>query len=245
MEENTMSGDERPRDYGRLSPASLALYIDHTQLKAQATRGDVERLCAEALSYRFKAVAVNPAQASFCAALLKEGGGGVSLCVTAGFPLGQNSIAIKAAEALEALEAGAAEIDYVVNIMELKEKNYAYVEREMTAIVEICRNHGALCKVIFENCYLCEEEKKELCRIALTVGPDFIKTSTGFGTGGALLEDVRLMKALVGDRIKVKAAGGIRNLDAALAMIGAGAERIGSSAGTLIVDELKERLRSR
>ncbi|MDR3173256.1 MAG: deoxyribose-phosphate aldolase [Treponema sp.] len=231
-------------DYKKFSPQSLARYMDHTQLKAQAVRGDLEKLCGEAAAYRCKAVAVNPAQVEFCASLLKDlaGGADVLICATAGFPLGQNSIAIKAAEALEAIEKGAAEIDYVVNITELKEKNYAYVEREMARIVGVCREHGALSKVIFENCYLSEGEKRELCRIALAVGPDFIKTSTGFGTGGAVLEDLRLMKSIVGDRIKVKAAGGIRSLDTALEMIGAGAERIGTSAATVIVDELKERL---
>jgi deoxyribose-phosphate aldolase len=232
-------------DYRRFSPESLARYLDHTLLKAQALRSDLEKLCGEALSYRFKAVAVNPAQVKFCASLLKNprGEAEVPICAVAGFPLGQNSVAVKAAEAREAIEEGAAEIDYVVNITELKAKNYAYVEKEMAAIVELCRERGALSKVIFENCYLSEGEKRELCRIALAVGPDFIKTSTGFGTGGALAEDVRLMKELVGDRIRVKAAGGIRDLDTALEMIGAGAARIGTSAGTLIVDELKEKWR--
>ncbi|MDR2746487.1 MAG: deoxyribose-phosphate aldolase, partial [Treponema sp.] len=205
-------------DYRKFSPQSLARYMDHTQLKAQALRGDLEKLCGEAAAYHCKTVAVNPAQVQFCAALLKKINpeGDVLICATAGFPLGQNSIAIKAAEALEAIGNGAAEIDYVVNITELKEKNYTYVEQEMARVVEVCREHGTLSKVIFENCYLSDDEKKELCRIALAVGPDFIKTSTGFGSGGAVLEDVRLMKGIVGDRIKVKAAGGIRSLDAAL-----------------------------
>lgn len=237
-------------DYRHFSPESLARYLDHTQLKAQATREDLEKLCAEAVSYGVKAIAVNPAQVRFCAPLLKKpegqraaGGTEVLICATAGFPLGQSSIAVKTLEALEAIGEGAAEIDYVVNITELKAKNYGYVEREMAEIVELCREQGAHSKVIFENCYLSDAEKAELCRIALAVGPDFIKTSTGFGTGGAVLEDLRLMKKLVGERIKIKAAGGIRNLDTALEMIGAGAERIGTSAATAIVDELKERLR--
>jgi deoxyribose-phosphate aldolase len=233
-------------DYRRFSPESLARYLDHTQLKAQATRGDLEKLCGEAALCHVKAVAVNPAQVKFCAALLsKPRGAGeaeVLICATVGFPLGQNSTAIKTAEALEAVEDGAAEIDYVVNITELKAKNYGYVEKEMAGIVEPCRKRGVLSKVIFENCYLSNAEKKDLCRIALTVGPDFIKTSTGFGTGGAVLEDVRLMKDMVGDRIKVKAAGGIRDLDTALNMIDAGAERIGTSAAAVIVDELRKRL---
>jgi deoxyribose-phosphate aldolase len=233
-------------DYRQLSPESLASYIDHTHLKAQAARDELEKLCREALSYRFKTVAVNPVQVTFCAPLLKNpraaGAADLRICAVAGFPLGQNSITIKTAEAQEAIEDGAAEIDYVVNLTELKAKNYDYVEKEMAALVELCRARGALSKVIFETCYLSDTEKKELCRIALSIGPDFIKTSTGFGTGGAVAEDVRLMKNIAGDRIKVKAAGGIRNLDTALAMIAAGADRIGTSAGTTIVDELKKRL---
>jgi deoxyribose-phosphate aldolase len=233
-------------DYTKFTPQSLARYMDHTQLKAQALRADLEKLCGEAAAYNCRTVAVNPAQVPFCASLLKDlnaaRGADVRICATAGFPLGQSSIAIKEAEAREAIENGAAEIDYVVNITELKEKNYAYVEKEMARIVGLCRERGALSKVIFENCYLSGEEKRELCRIALAVGPDFIKTSTGFGSGGAVLEDVRLMKETVGDRIKVKAAGGIRSLDAALEMIGAGAERIGTSAAAAIVEELKKRL---
>lgn len=233
--------------YTKFTPLELASYIDHTQLKAQARRVDFEGLCAEAAAYHFKMVAINPVQTKFCAALLESlnaaQGAEVLVGAAVGFPLGQNSIAVKAAEALEALEDGAAEIDYVINITELKEKNYGYVEREMARIVRICRDHGAVSKVIFENCYLSDEEKRELCRIALSVGPDFIKTSTGFGAGGAVLEDVRLMKDMVKDRIKVKAAGGIRGLDAALALIDAGAERIGTSAGVALVDELSGRLR--
>jgi deoxyribose-phosphate aldolase len=233
-----------PGLYEKFTPQTLAAYIDHTQLKAQAVRGDLEKLCREAAAYGFKTVAVNPVQTAYCASLLarKPGGPRVLVCAAAGFPLGQNSIAVKAAEAQEAVENGAEEIDYVVNITELKEKNYGYVEKEMARMVELCRKAGARSKVIFENCYLTDEEKRELCRIALAVGPDFIKTSTGFGSGGAVLADVRLMKDMAGDRIKVKAAGGIRSLDAALEMIEAGAERIGTSAGTAIVDELRQRL---
>jgi deoxyribose-phosphate aldolase len=235
-----------PGDYRKFTPYCLARYIDHTQLRAQAVGSDFAKLCAEAAAYRFKMVAINPVQTKRCVSLLKglweAGGAEVAVGAAVGFPLGQNSIAVKAAEALEAIGDGAAEIDYVINITELKEKNYGYVEQEMARIVELCREGGAVSKVIFENCYLSGEEKKELCRIALAVGPDFIKTSTGFGAGGALVEDLRLMKSVVGDRIKIKAAGGIRGLDAALEMIDAGAERIGTSAGTHIVEELKKRL---
>jgi deoxyribose-phosphate aldolase len=148
-------------------------------------------------------------------------------------------------ETERAIAEGADEIDYVINIGELKSGNLACVEREMREIVAVCRANGKTVKVIFENCYLTDEEKRTLCRIALKVRPDFIKTSTGFGTPapgvavGATVEDVRLMKEMVGDEIKVKAAGGIRTLQDALAMIEAGAERIGTSAGVRIIEELK------
>ena len=151
----------------------------------------------------------------------------------------------KVAETKQAIADGADEIDYVINIGELKSGNLAYIEDEMRKIVSVCREHGKTVKVIFENCYLTDDEKRTLCEIALKVKPDFIKTSTGFGTPapgvavGATVEDVRLMKSMVGDAIKVKAAGGVRTLADALAMIEAGAERIGTSAGVSIIEELK------
>jgi deoxyribose-phosphate aldolase len=230
----------KDNSYKNFTPLSLAGYFDHTQLKAAALRADFEKLCREAAEYHFKMVAINPAPVAFCKKLLA--GSGVHVGAAVGFPLGQNTREIKLAEALAAMDQGADEIDYVVNITELKEKNYPYVEKEMALIVEACRKRGCTSKVIFENCYLNDEEKKELCRISLSVLPDFIKTSTGFGSGGAVLEDLRLMKSQVGDKIKIKAAGGIRDLDTALAMIDAGAERIGSSAGLAIVEELKRSL---
>lgn len=162
-----------------------------------------------------------------------------------GFPLGQTTIEDKVFETKQAIADGADEIDYVVNLVKLKSGDLAYVEDEMRQIVAVCREHGKISKVIFENCYLTDDEKRTLCEIALKVKPDFIKTSTGFGTPapgvavGATVEDVRLMKSMVGDAIKVKAAGGVRTLEDALAMIEAGAERIGTSAGVTIVEELK------
>jgi deoxyribose-phosphate aldolase len=217
----------------------LAAYFDHTLLKAQAPRGDYEKLCREAAEYRFASVMVHPAAIAFCKKELARAD--IPIGTVAGFPLGQNTPEIKYLEALNALDAGAREIDYVINITELKEKNYSYIEDEMRRIVEACRNRGALSKVIFENCYLLDPEKEELCRIARTVEPDFIKTSTGFGSGGATVEDVKLMKSLAGDRVRVKAAGGIRDLETALAMIAAGASRIGASAGAAIVEEFKQK----
>ncbi|MDR1399911.1 MAG: deoxyribose-phosphate aldolase [Treponema sp.] len=224
-------------DTKMISAEELAACIDHTLLKAQATRADLEKLCAEAVQYGFASIAINPAQVAFCLKQLEGSGVRLSACV--GFPLGQNIKDLKFLEAMNAIEEGANEIDYVINLTELKAKNLRYIEDEMNSIVLLCRVNHVLSKVIFENCYLSDEEKGELCRIALAVRPDFIKTSTGFGTGGATLEDVRLMKDIVGDKIKIKAAGGIRDLKTALAMLDCGAERLGSSVGVAIIEELK------
>lgn len=211
----------------------MAGMIDHTYLKPFATRGDMKKLCDEAKEHHFAMVAINSVQSAYCKELLK--GSGVHVGAAISFPLGQTSIETKEFETRNALEQGADEIDYVINITELKEGNYAYIEDEMRRIVAICREFHAISKVIFENCYLNDEEKIKLCEIAKRVKPDYIKTSTGFGTGGATLEDVRLMKQHVGDEVKVKAAGGIRNTKDALAFVEAGAQRIGTSNGIEIV----------
>ena len=142
---------------------------------------------------------------------------------------------------LHAIENGADEIDYVVNLTELKEKNYSFVEREMAEIVAVCRKHNVISKVIFENCYLTEKEKLNMCAIAREVKPDFVKTSTGFGTGGATIEDIRLMLDNVGPDIAVKAAGGVRTLETALQLIDMGVKRIGSTASITIVEAFKEK----
>ena len=225
------------------TPAQLAKYFDQTLLKAYASDADFEAFCKESAAYHFKMVAINSAPVRRCKALLRDSD--VLVGAAIGFPLGQTTIEDKVYETKQAIEDGADEIDYVINIGELKSGNLAYIEREMREIVTVCRQNGKTVKVIFENCYLTDEEKRTLCRIALAVKPDFIKTSTGFGTPapgvavGATVEDVRLMKEMVGDEIKVKAAGGIRTLQDALAMIEAGAERIGTSAGVKIIEELK------
>jgi len=151
--------------------------------------------------------------------------------------LGQTTLECKIFETKDAIKKGADEIDYVINVAELKNKNYDYIKKEMEEIVKICKEAGKISKVIFENCYLTDDEKVKVAEIAKEVKPDFIKTSTGFGTGGATVEDVKLMKSVVGDEVKVKAAGGIRDLKTALAMIEAGAERLGTSAGVAIVEE--------
>jgi deoxyribose-phosphate aldolase len=226
-----------------LTPARLAKYLDQTLLKAYPSRDDFRVFCEQSARYNFKSIAVNSAMVAACREYL--GDSDVLVCATTGFPLGQTTIDVKLYETKKAIEDGADEIDYVQNIVELKSGNLEYVEREMRQIVEICRAHGRTTKVIFENCYLTDDQKKALCEIALKVRPDFIKTSTGFGAPppgtavGATLADVRLMKSMVGDEIKVKASGGIRTLDDALAMIEAGADRIGTSAGVSIIEELK------
>ena len=218
----------------KLSADQIAGMVDHTNLKAFADEAMFEKLCSEAREYGFKMVAINPAQTERCKRLLE--GCPVHVGAAIGFPLGQTTLECKVFETKDAIEKGAD----VINIAELKNKNYDYIKKEMEEIVAECRKAGVISKVIFENCYLTDEEKVKVSEIAKEVKPDFIKTSTGFGTGGATPEDVKLMKTTVGDEVKVKAAGGIRDLKTALQMIEAGAERLGTSAGVEIVEELKK-----
>jgi deoxyribose-phosphate aldolase len=220
-----------------LTKEAVAAMIDHTNLKATATRKDICRLCEEAKTYHFASVMVNSAFTALCAELVK--GTGVLVGTVAGFPLGQMSTAAKVFEAETAIADGADEIDYVVNVSDVKDGRWDLVKDEMEKITDACHSRGAGCKVIFENCYLTKEEIARLAGIAKEVKPDFIKTSTGFGTGGATPEDVRIMKEIAGDDVKVKAAGGIRDWASCKAMIEAGAERIGASAGKQILDEFR------
>lgn len=217
-----------------LTVKELAGYFDHTLLKAFVTDEDFKKLCDDADKYGFKMVAINSAPVALCKEYLKDSPVHVGAAIS--FPLGQTTIKAKVFETKNAIENGADEIDYVINIVELKNKNYDYIKREMEAIVAVCRENGVLSKVIFENCYLTKDEIAKVAEIAREVKPDFIKTSTGFGTGGATVEDVKLMKSIVGDDVKVKAAGGIRDLETCLAMIEAGAERIGSSSSIEITE---------
>lgn len=222
-----------------ISAKELAGMFDHTNLKAFATDRDFEILCAEAAENHFAMVAINSAPVALCKKLLA--GSGVHVGAAISFPLGQTTIETKLFETENAMENGADEIDYVLNVGQLKQGNLAYIQDEMERMVAVCRKHGVLSKVIFENCYLTKEEIKAAALIAKEVEPDFIKTSTGFGTGGATVEDVRLMKETVGEKVKVKAAGGIRDLDACLAMIEAGAQRIGTSSSLKILEEYSQR----
>lgn len=216
----------------------LARLIDHTNLHADATEQDLEKLCQEAKNYHFKMVAINQVQTKFCHTQLKETDIGIGAAIS--FPLGQTSLEAKVFETKDAIAKGATEIDYVVNLTPVKEQNWMYVQQEMTEIVTMCRQNMVISKVIFENCYLTDAEKIHLCEIAKKVQPDFIKTSTGFGLSGATLEDVRLMKQQVGNQVKVKAAGGIRDAKTFKQMLAAGAERIGTSAGITIMTELTQ-----
>ena len=192
--------------------------FDHTLLKPDATIDKMRTHCMVAAENGFCTVAVNGGRVKECAEILHD--------EVAGY----------------LLVAHADEVDYVINIGKLKEGKIEYIREEMKTIVSICREKDVISKVIFENCYLTDDEKKVLCEVALDVMPDFIKTSTGFGTGGATVEDVRLMKSMVGDKIKVKAAGGIRDLETCLAMLEAGAERIGTSAGVAIAEAFAKTL---
>lgn len=225
------------------TPEQLAKYFDQTLLKPYVTEDQLKDFCLESHRYGFAMVAINSAPVKLCRSILKDSPVHVGAAI--GFPLGQTTIADKVFEAEQAILEGADEIDYVVNLVKLKSGDLAYVEQEMSEIVDLCNKYGKISKVIFENCYLTREEKIALCEIALKVLPTYIKTSTGFGTPaegiavGATVEDVALMKSIVGDKVKVKAAGGVRTLSDALAMIDAGAERIGTSAGVTIIEELK------
>lgn len=219
-----------------LTAREVAKLIDHTNLHADATIKDIDRLCEEAAEYGFGAVCVNSAKVHRAAQLLA--GTGVGVGSTVGFPLGQTTTSIKVAEALDAIGNGATEIDYVINVGQARDGRFDLVEDEMASIVEACHEEGALVKVIFENCYLNQDQKAGLCIVASSVKPDFVKTSTGFGSGGATLEDVRYMRAHVPPEVQVKAAGGIRTAEDLLAFVEAGATRIGCSAGIPILKAL-------
>lgn len=210
-------------------------YFDHTNLKANADSKAIIQLCKEAKEYGFASVAVNQSVVSLCKKCLE--GSGVGITAVAGFPLGANSIECKLFEAKAAIDDGATEIDYVINIGKLKDGEIDYIREEMSKIVSLCKKENVLSKVIFENCYLTDEQKQILCIIANEVKPDFIKTSTGFGPTSATVEDVTLMRKTAQSDIKVKAAGGVRDLATALKMIEIGAERIGCSNSVAIAEE--------
>lgn len=220
-----------------LTVKEVAEMVDHTNLKAFATREDFQLLCDEAVKYGFKSVAINTYPVKMCREMLE--GSEVLTGAAVGFPLGQMTIASKVAEAENAVKDGCQEFDYVLNVGKVKEHDYDYIKEEMTQMVAVARKAGICAKVIFETCYLTEEEIIEVAKIASVVKPDFVKTSTGFGTAGATPEHVKLMKEYAGADVQVKAAGGIRSYEAAKAMIEAGATRLGTSSGIKIVEEMK------
>lgn len=220
-----------------ISNAELALKIDHTLLKPEARKADVEKLCEEAIKYGFKAVCVQPSYVEVCVKALA--GSGVTVAAVVGFPLGANTPEVKAFEAQRALAAGAREIDMVIHIGALKDRRIDRIKQEIRAVVETAAGYpGALVKVIIESCLLTDEEKVLACELAVETGAHFVKTSTGFGGGGATEEDVRLMAQTVAGRAKVKASGGIKTREQAEKMLGAGADRLGTSNGTAIIGEI-------
>lgn len=221
-----------------LKVEELAKMIDQTLLKPYVTDEELINFALEVKKYNFKTAAINNAPVETIKHVFEDTD--ILLDAAISFPLGQATIEAKVYEAQDVIDKGAGEIDYVVNVGKLKSKDYDYILKEMKAMVEVCHKNNRICKVIFENCYLTDEEKRKLCEIALQTDIDFIKTSTGFGTSGATIEDVKLMKECVQDKIKIKAAGGIRSVNDALAFIEAGASRIGTSAGPKIIEEYKQ-----
>ncbi|MFQ5398740.1 MAG: deoxyribose-phosphate aldolase [Anaerolineae bacterium] len=213
----------------------IARRIDHTLLKADASQDQIAQLCYEARTYHFASVCVNPAHVKLAAQLLK--GSDVKVCTVVGFPLGATPPSVKAYETQQAIRDGASEIDMVINIGALKSRDYKTVHEDIGAVVRAAHAANALVKVIIEAALLTDEEKVIACQLSKSAGADYVKTSTGFGPGGAKIDDVRLMRRVVGPKMGVKAAGGVSSYTDAQAMIAAGATRIGASAGIRIVKE--------
>jgi len=213
----------------------IAKTIDHTLLKADASQDQIAQLCYEARKYGFAAVCVNPTNVKLCAQLLQ--GSDVHVCTVVGFPLGATPSEVKAYETQQAVNDGATEVDMVINVGALKSKDYALVERDIAPVARSCHAGGAVLKVIIEAALLTDEEKAIACQLSKAAGADYVKTSTGFGPGGATVSDVALMRRAVGPEMGVKAAGGIKDYADAKAMVDAGATRIGASAGIKILQE--------
>jgi len=214
---------------------NFARMIDHTLLKAEATKEQIEKLCAEAKQFNFASVCVNPTWVKQSSELLQ--GSEVLVCTVIGFPLGANTPAVKAYEVKDAIANGANEVDMVINIGALKDKNYDLVQADIAAVVEAAKG-SALVKVIIESCLLTDEEKVKACELAVAAGADYVKTSTGFSTGGATAADIALMRKTVGPNLGVKASGGVRSLEDMNSMVEAGATRIGASSGVAIMNGL-------
>ncbi|MBS6502251.1 MAG: deoxyribose-phosphate aldolase [Clostridium sp.] len=219
-----------------MNKKDLARMIDHTILKADATEMEVEKLCTEALEYNFASVCINPSMVEKAANMLK--GSDVKVCTVIGFPLGATTTEVKAFETEDVIKKGATEVDMVINIGKLKEGNIEYVKKDIEAVVNAAKGK-ALTKVIIETCLLTDEEKVTACKLSKEAGADFVKTSTGFSTGGAIASDIKLMRETVGPDLGVKASGGVRSLEDAMAMIENGATRIGASASIAICEGTK------
>lgn len=214
----------------------LNQYIDHTLLKADANLEQVQKLCQEAKENQFFSVCINSYFVKAAVEMLR--GSDVKVCTVVGFPLGASTMETKRFEAMKAVAEGAKEIDMVMNISAVKSGNWQYVLDDMSSLAQVTHQQGAILKVILETCLLTNEEKTKACELAVKAGVDFVKTSTGFSTGGATVEDVKLMRSIVGNGIGVKASGGIRNTETAKLMIEAGATRLGTSASVDIVKGL-------
>lgn len=212
---------------------NLNRYIDHTLLKADATSSQVAKLCQEAKEHEFFSVCINSYYVKKAVSLLQ--GSKTAVCTVVGFPLGASTMETKRFEAMKAIAEGAREIDMVLNISAVKSGEWQYALDDMSSLAQVCHQQGGLLKVILETCLLNEEEKKKACELAVKAGVDFVKTSTGFSTGGATIEDVKLMRSTVGDKLGVKASGGVRDAATAKAMIEAGASRLGTSASVEIM----------
>jgi deoxyribose-phosphate aldolase len=221
----------------KITTQEIASMIDHTLLKPEATLSEIGILCDEAMKYNFASVCVNPSYVSTCFDLVKSSN--VKVCTVIGFPLGATTIQSKLMEAEEAIKNGAEELDMVINVGKLKDKNYDFILNDLKTIAHLAKKHLCTSKVILETCLLNDEEKVAACLVAEEAGLDFVKTSTGFSKGGATVHDVSLMKFVIGDKLKVKASGGIRSYEDALNMINAGASRLGASAGVKIISGQK------
>eukprot|EP01029_Cantina_marsupialis_P028884 TRINITY_DN778132_c0_g1_i1.p1 TRINITY_DN778132_c0_g1~~TRINITY_DN778132_c0_g1_i1.p1 ORF type:complete len:226 (-),score=69.10 TRINITY_DN778132_c0_g1_i1:178-855(-) len=215
----------------------ICSYIDHTVLKAVAKPEDIVKVCEEAKEYKFASVCINPTYVALAKEKLE--GSDVKVCTVVGFPLGANTSAVKAFETEDAIKNGAEEIDMVIAVGMLKNGDYDYVKKDIEAVTEVCKKHNVLSKVIFETCLLTDEEKKKACELCVEAGANFVKTSTGFSTGGATKEDIKLMSDAVKEHgLGVKASGGVRSKDDADIVIANGATRIGASAGVKICQGL-------
>lgn len=232
------TGAARLGVHGAAGGGAIAGLIDHTLLKPDATAADIETLCREAAQHRFATVCINPTWVAAAALALR--GTGVGVCTVVGFPLGATTTDVKAYETRRVIADGATEVDMVINVGALKSGNLRLVEQDIEAVATACRTCGVVSKVIIEAALLTDDEKVTACTLAKAAGADFVKTSTGFGPGGATVADVSLMRRVVGAEMGVKAAGGVRDLGQMQAMVAAGATRVGASAGVRIVRESRQ-----